>query len=151
MSERLTRDEYFLRLLRLISSRSTCVRRAVGAIITNQNGHVLSTGYNGVPKSFIHCTDHPCDGANDTAGNTSNCMAIHAEQNALLQCSSINDAYTIYCSCTPCFTCAKLIINTDIKRVVCENDYADKKGLRILLQKGCAVIIAGKLIMEYNG
>lgn len=150
MSERLSKTEYFLQMLHLVSARSTCVRRKVGAIITDEDGHVLSTGYNGVPKTFPHCTDRNCSGATDTPGNTDNCMAIHAEANAILQCSDLNRACTIYCSCSPCFTCAKLIANTNIKRVICQETYSDKRGINILLTKGCIVEISGKQIREYQ-
>ncbi len=151
MSTRPSKSEYFIQMLHLVASRSTCIRRAVGAIITDKDGHVLSTGYNGVPKSFNHCIDHPCAGAADTPGNTANCMAVHAEANAILQCSDLTRAHTIYCSCAPCFACAKLISNTSIEKVVCETDYADKRGLNVLLTKGCIVEIAGKQVMDYNG
>lgn len=145
--ERLTKNEYYLAMLRLVAARSTCVRRAVGAIITDKEGHVLSTGYNGVPRDFDHCVDIPCRGAADRAGDTSNCMAVHAEQNALLQCSDLDRAHTIYCSCVPCFVCSKLIANTNIEVVICETDYADKRGIEVLNERGCYIEIAGK---EWN-
>jgi len=130
-------------MLKLVASRSTCARRAVGAIITDKEGHVLSTGYNGVARNFDHCTDLPCPGILDQAGNTSNCMAIHAEQNALLQCLDLNRAHTIYCSCIPCFTCAKMICNTNIEVIICQEPYADANGFKTLLQAGLVVEVAG--------
>lgn len=142
------RREYFLSMLKLTASRSTCIRRAVGAIITDKEGHVLSTGYNGVVRDADHCTDVPCAGANDRPGETSNCMAVHAEQNALLQCTNLRSAHTLYCSCAPCFICAKMIANTDIAVVICETDYADKRGHQVLFDRGCYLEIAGK---EWNG
>jgi len=122
---RLSRDDYFLTILDLVAARSTCARRAVGAIITDGDGHVLSLGYNGVPRGFPHCVDVPCLGAADKAGDTSRCMAVHAEVNALIQCSRLDLAHSLYCSCSPCFSCAKAIANTPIKRVVCRELYAD--------------------------
>lgn len=142
-SMRPSKKEYYLQMLKLVASRSTCVRRAVGAIITDKDGHVLSTGYNGVPRNFEHCTDVPCSGASDTAGDTTKCLAVHAEQNAILQCSNLNDAHTLYCSNLPCFVCAKLLCNTNIEVVICEEDYADKRGIDLLLEKGCYIEIAG--------
>ena len=144
--KRLNKQEYFLAMLKLVAARSTCVRRAVGAIITDKDGHVLSTGYNGVPRDFDHCTSVNCEGAKDKPGDTSNCMAVHAEQNALLQCCDLSRAHTIYTSCVPCFVCAKMIANTNIEMVVCETDYADKRGLMVLLDRGCTVEVKGKLI-----
>jgi dCMP deaminase len=134
-------------MLQLVAARSTCIRRAVGAIITDKEGHVLSTGYNGVPKDFDHCIDVPCLGASDMPGDTSSCMAVHAEQNALLQCNDLNRAHTIYCSCVPCFVCAKMLANTGIEVIICAEDYADKKGLLVLAERGCYIEIAGK---EWN-
>ena len=66
----------------------------VGAIITDKENHVLSTGFNGPPGGFDHCTSNPCAGANDKAGDTSNCMALHAEVNAVLQCLDLSRAHT---------------------------------------------------------
>lgn len=127
-----THDEYFLKMLSLVAGRSTCARRAVGAIIVTSDHRVLSTGYNGVPKNFHHCTEIPCPGVDDERGNTSRCQAVHAEVNAILQCRDIDKAYTIYVSCTPCFQCAKMICNTNIQRVVVLEEYADKEGLAML-------------------
>lgn len=132
-------------MLKLVAARSTCIRRKVGAIITDRDGHVLSTGYNGVPKNFDHCIDVPCLGAGSKPGDTSLCMAVHAEQNALLQCADLSRAYAMYCSCTPCFICSKMIANTEIQTVLCVEEYADKTGLTVLLEKGCIVEVAGKV------
>jgi dCMP deaminase len=147
---RLNRHEYYLAMLKLVAARSTCIRREVGAIITDKESHVLSTGYNGVPRFFDHCIDLPCAGANEKSGDTSNCMAVHAEQNALLQCTSLDRAYTIYCSCVPCFVCAKMIANTGIEVVICETTYADTRGLQVLIEKGCYIEIAGKVVDGEN-
>jgi dCMP deaminase len=140
---RLSKDEYFLEMLKLVAARSTCIRRTVGAIIVSKDGHVLSTGYNGVVRGFTHCTDTPCSGANDISGNTSNCQAVHAEQNALLQCLDLNSAHILYCSCVPCFSCAKMICNTNINRVVVLQDYADTRGRDLFLQLGIELEIHG--------
>ena len=146
MSERLSKRDYYLQMLKLVAARSTCIRRAVGAIITDKEGHVLSTGYNGVPRDFDHCIDNPCAGASQEPGNTTLCMAVHAEQNALLQCGDLSRAHTIYCSCTPCFVCAKMIANTNIEVIICEQGYADKRGLMVLLERGLTVEIEGKIV-----
>jgi dCMP deaminase len=129
-----TLNEVYLRMLDIFARRSTCTRRQVAAIITDAGGKVLSCGYNGVPKGFVHCNEGgPCLGRNDPKGDTRRCDAVHAEQNALLQCGSrLAEAHTLYCSCTPCFECAKLICNTNIKRVVVTEHYADTRGKEIL-------------------
>lgn len=129
-----SKESYFIKMLMDVSSRSTCIRRSVGAIITDERGRILSTGYNGPPAGFNHCTDVPCAGSNDQKGDTSRCLAVHAEQNALLQCWRLDLAHTIYVSCCPCFVCAKMILNTSIRRVIVPQDYADAEGARILTQ-----------------
>lgn len=133
-------------MLDLVAARSTCIRRTVGCIITDKNGYVLSMGYNGTPRDFDHCVSSPCAGAGDKPGDTSMCMAIHAEQNALLQCHRLDLAYTMYVTCTPCFVCSKLISNTNIEHIICKQNYADERGKRVLLERGITLEIAGKMI-----
>lgn len=133
-------DQTYLKMLDVFAQRSTCRRRQVAAIITDSRGRVLSIGYNGVPSRFEHCTDVPCLGAQDPPGDTTRCLAVHAEQNALLQCQDLNQAHVIYCSCLPCFTCAKLICNTPIKGVVCAAPYADEAGFNLFVQKQLMII-----------
>lgn len=128
---RLSKDRYFLELLKLVAERSTCGRRKVGAIITDAQGHVLSTGYNGVPSGVVHCIDVPCAGRDDSPGDSSRCMAVHAEQNALLQCSQLQSAHTIYVTCSPCFVCMKMLANTHIARIVCVETYTDQVGISL--------------------
>jgi dCMP deaminase len=125
---RLSHDEYYLKILDLVAQRSTCARRAVGAIIVDEKHRVLSTGYNGVPSGITHCTDSPCAGAQDEKGDTRWCMAVHAEINAMLQCTQLFRAYKMYVSCSPCFECAKAIVNAGIKIVVCKEVYAVARG-----------------------
>jgi len=143
MSLRISKVLYFFNILDQVASRSTCVRRAVGAIITDEEGHILATGYNGPPSDFDHCTDHPCRGAGDKPGDTSNCMAVHAEQNALLQCLRPELAHTMYCTCVPCFVCAKMIANTKIKTIFAKQSYADERGLDVLLLAGIVIEVDG--------
>jgi len=80
-------DQYFLEMLELVAARSTCCRRSVGAILVDERNRILATGYNGTPQNFGHCTkESPCPGGSDSAGDTSRCLAVHAEVNAILQC-----------------------------------------------------------------
>jgi dCMP deaminase len=132
--------EYFLTMARMVATRGTCRRRQVACVITDKENHVLATGYNGPPRNFDHCVDHACPGANDKPGDTDNCLAVHAEQSALLQCE-VRHAHALYCTNLPCFACAKLIANTPISRVICDADYADHRGLDVLVQAGCVVIV----------
>ncbi len=139
---RLTHDEYYLKMLEIVAARSTCVRRAVGAILVDERYKVLSTGYNGVPSGFSHCIDVPCLGAQDIPGDSSRCMAIHAEVNVIVQCARLDLARILYVSCTPCFTCAKMLCNTPVRRIVSAEEYSESEGLTVLRQAGIELSIA---------
>lgn len=126
---RLSQDQYFLRMARLVAARATCPRRSVGCVLVDERNHVLATGYNGVPSGVHHCTDTPCPGARYPSGEGYElCQATHAEQNALLQCSDVDAIHTVYCTTQPCFTCTKLLMNTGAVRIVFAEDHADPKG-----------------------
>lgn len=142
---RLTHDEYYLQMLDLVSVRSTCGRRAVGAIIVDQKHRVLSTGYNGVPWGRTHCTDEPCAGRYDVAGNNTRCEAVHAEVNAILQCKNLDLAWKIYVTCSPCFSCVKMLCNTAIRTIVCIERYTDVYGLQLLQAQGITLTVANDL------
>lgn len=115
------------------SNRATCLRRAVGCVLLNERGHLLSTGYNGVAAGLPHCNDHvpsrdehphACEGAKSPSGaNLDGCQAIHAEQNALLQCRDIYAITECFCTTAPCLTCTKLLLNTGCQRIVFLDDY----------------------------
>lgn len=114
-----TVDEYFITMAMLVSMRGTCRRRRVGCVLVNSKNHVLGTGYNGVARGQIHCLDSPCPGAMASSGeDLDKCYAIHAEQNALLQCQSVENIYTCYTTIAMCVTCTKLLLNTGTKRIV---------------------------------
>ena len=134
-------DEYYLVMLPLIASRATCPRRQVAAILVDERGRLVSIGYNGPPSGMAHCIDEPCAGATDKSGDTSRCIAIHAEMNALSQAKdSRRTPHTLYCSTTPCFdTCAKQLITEGIKRVVSASVYTDTRGVDLLCQAGVLV------------
>lgn len=130
-------DEYFVKLLGDVKLRASCPRRQGSAIIVDDDGHILSSGYNGPGSGIPNCYEEPCDGRYDESGDTSNCIAVHAEANALLQCGDrLQRAVTMYCSTRPCFNCCKLLTNTKIKRIVFIEDYPDTKGLKLLTIKG---------------
>jgi dCMP deaminase len=123
-------DEYFMEITRLVVSRSTCLRRQVGAVIVKDK-KILATGYNGAPSGLAHCIDRGC--LRDELGIPSGerhelCRGLHAEQNAIIQAAyhgvSINGA-TLYCTNLPCIICTKMLINAGITRVVYEGGYTD--------------------------
>lgn len=133
MKKRDSKNQYFLKIAKLVATRSTCPRRSVGCIIVNKYNHIKATGYNGVPRNFPHCIDKPCGGENSSSGQGLNsCMATHAEQNALLQCDNVMDIEKIYITTSPCIICAKLIANTSCKQVIYSEEYSDKSGIEML-------------------
>lgn len=139
--KRPTIDEYFLRIAKVIATRSTCLRHNVGAVIVRDK-RIVSTGYNGAPRRLPHCLDIGCirDEENIPSGTqVEKCLGVHAEQNAIIQAAlhgvSTKDS-TLYITHQPCIICAKMIINAGIKRVVYDNGYDDVEGLRLLEQAG---------------
>jgi dCMP deaminase len=130
-------DQYFMRMAELAATRSTCLRRQVGAVIVKDK-KVLATGYNGAPSGLKHCLDIGC--LRDELGIPSGerhelCRATHAEQNAIVQAAmfgvSIKSA-TMYSTTQPCILCTKLIINAGIKKIVIKDSYPDKMSLQML-------------------
>ncbi|HHX65509.1 MAG TPA: dCMP deaminase family protein [Chloroflexi bacterium] len=130
-------DEYFMEMATHVASRSTCLRRHVGAVIVRDK-HMLATGYNGPPRGLPHCDVTGC--LREQLGIPSGqrqeiCRGLHAEQNAIIQAAlhgvSIEGA-TVYITHQPCITCAKMIINSGIVRVVCANSYPDELARQML-------------------
>ncbi|MEA2055389.1 MAG: cytidine/deoxycytidylate deaminase family protein [Candidatus Thermoplasmatota archaeon] len=137
MGERPSYDEYFMGMAYLVSKRSTCLRRKVGAILVKDK-HILSTGYNGAPKGLRHCSEVGC--LREKLGIPSGerheiCRGLHAEQNAIIQAAvfgiSIKDS-VLYCTNTPCVVCAKMLINAGVKEIVYSGDYPDELAKRML-------------------
>ncbi len=122
-------DEYFMEMTRTVANRATCDRGRSGCVIV-RNRQLLVTGYVGSPKGLPHCDDvgHLFKKVIHEDGHSSNhCVrTVHAEQNAICQAARLGislDKSTLYCKMTPCRTCAMLIINCGIERVVCEKKY----------------------------
>lgn len=122
-------DEYFLKLADTVASRATCDRGRSGCVIVKDK-QILVTGYVGSPRGLAHCDDvgHLMKKVIHEDGSiTQHCMrTVHAEQNAITQAARRGialDGSTLYCRMTPCRTCAMLIINCGIERVVCERKY----------------------------
>ena len=119
-----TSDEYFMAMAVLVSSRSTCRRRKVGCILIDKNKRILATGYNGVAQGQTHCIDEPCPGSESESGkDIDQCYAIHAEQNALIQCSDLTKVYACFSTTVPCVMCTKLFLNTTLTRMIYVESY----------------------------
>jgi dCMP deaminase len=127
--ERLSKPAYYIQMAQLVARRASCRRRQVGCVLVNENGHVLSTGYNGPARGVPNCTEHPCPGATYSSGEGLDlCEAIHAEQNALLQCHDVNLIDTCYVTTEPCAHCAKLLLNTGCQWVIYDEPYPQGGG-----------------------
>ncbi len=137
---------YFMDIAQLVSSRSTCIRRHVGAVIVKEN-RILSTGYNGTPTGIRHCLDRGClrDELQIPSGQRHElCRGLHAEQNAIIQAAyhgvSIESS-DIYCTNQPCIICAKMIINAGLKKIIIGNSYPDELAAEMLNEAGLKVVV----------
>jgi dCMP deaminase len=142
--KRISWDEYFMQIARLVSQRSTCLRRQVGAVIVKDK-RMLATGYNGAPSGLAHCLDIGClrRKLNIPSGERHElCRGLHAEQNAIIQASlygiSVKDS-TFYVTNQPCIICAKMLINAGIKEIVISEGYPDKMAMDFLKEAGIKV------------
>ena len=122
-------DEYFLNIVKIVGTRGTCDRGKAGCVIIRDR-RILSTGYVGSPAGTAHCDDvgHEMHTVIQEDGTKSrHCIrTTHAEQNAIANAARFGiklEGATLYCHMTPCYTCAKMIINAGMKRVVCNLDY----------------------------
>ncbi|MCX5678785.1 MAG: cytidine/deoxycytidylate deaminase family protein [Candidatus Omnitrophica bacterium] len=145
-----TWDEYFLEIADLISRRSTCLRRRVGAVLVKDK-RILATGYNGVPSKIRHCAEVGCirEKLNVPSGERHElCRGLHAEQNAFLQAAlhgtSVKDA-SLYSTTQPCVICAKMIINAGIKEIVICGDYPDKMSKDLLREAKIKIRVVKQL------
>jgi dCMP deaminase len=122
-------DEYFIGIMESVSKRATCDRGKSGCVIAKDK-RILATGYVGSPAGCKHCDEvgHEINEVNNDDGTISkHCIrTAHAEQNAIATAARFGIALegsTLYCNMTPCYICAKIIINSGISRVVAKNDY----------------------------
>ena len=131
-------DTTMMVVAKALSKRATCARREVGCVLTDNKSRILSTGYNGVARGQKHCTDTPCAGAHLESGKGHDvCEAIHAEQNALLQCANTDMIETCYTTTAPCVACTKLLLNTECKRIVFAESYdVHSESYRLWIDSG---------------
>jgi dCMP deaminase len=132
-------DDYFIQITDLVASRSTCLRRKVGAILVRDK-HILATGYNGAPQGLAHCLEAGClrEALNIPSGQRHElCRAIHAEQNVIIQAArhgiSIVDS-TLYCTTQPCVICTKMLINAGVKKIIYRHGYPDELSEQMLAE-----------------
>ncbi|MCL6430073.1 MAG: cytidine/deoxycytidylate deaminase family protein [Anaerolineae bacterium] len=146
MSKRPSWDDYFMDITQRVATRSTCLRRQVGAVIVLDK-RILATGYNGAPQGLPHCEETGC--LREKLGIPSGeryeiCRGLHAEQNAIIQAAlhgvSVSGG-TMYVTHQPCITCAKMIINAGIRRVVCAQSFPDELARSFLAEAGVALVL----------
>jgi dCMP deaminase len=134
-------DEYFMQITELVASRSTCLRRQVGAVLVKDK-NILATGYNGVPSGISHCSETGClrERLKVPSGERHElCRGLHAEQNAIIQAAKhgINIAgATLYCTDSPCIICSKMLINAGVDQVIFKRGYPDQLSLGMLAEAG---------------
>jgi len=128
----------------VVAKRATCLRRKVGAVVVKDK-RILATGYNGAPSGLQHCAVVGC--LRDRLGIPSGqrveiCRGLHAEQNALIQAAKYGislDGATVYTTLEPCVTCAKMLVNAGIKRIVFDEAYPDQLSRDILAEANMLV------------
>ncbi|WP_425325952.1 deoxycytidylate deaminase [Oceanidesulfovibrio marinus] len=138
---RLPWPQYFLRICFLVSERSTCLRRKVGAVAVRDK-RILATGYNGAPSNVAHCLDIGCLRAQlgvPSGQRHEICRGLHAEQNVIIQAAvhgvSIKDA-DIYCTTQPCLICSKMLANCGVKNIYYAESYPDEMAEDMLREAG---------------
>ncbi len=154
--QRPTWDEYFMNIAELVGTRSTCDRGRTGCAIVKEK-RLLVTGYAGSPIGLPHCDEvgHEMHKVTHEDGTTSeHCIrTAHAEQNAIAQAARMGialDGGTVYCKMTPCYTCAKILINAGIKKIVALKDYhASKRSKEIFEQAGVKLQIMNPEVQSY--
>ncbi len=144
--ERTSWDEYFMQIAEIVKTRSTCLRRQVGAVIVKDN-RIITTGYNGAPSGMLHCGEKGgCyrQKMNVPSGQRQElCRALHAEQNAIIQAANIGvstNETTMYVTLQPCVTCAKMLVNAGIKRLVFKGEYPDELSMDVLTEAGIELV-----------
>ena len=144
MATRPDNDAYFMNMAKLSATRSTCLRRSVGAVIVKEK-RILTTGYNGAPRGIKHCEETGCvrlENHIESGTRHELCRGVHAEQNAVIQAAyfgvSVKDA-SIYITNFPCVLCAKILINAGIKEVIYLDDYVDTLSREILEESNVLV------------
>lgn len=134
-------DEYFLKITKEVSKRSTCLRRQTGAILVREK-RILASGYNGAPTGLKHCQEVGClreKLAISSGKRHELCRGLHAEQNAIIQAAlhGVNiKGSTLYSTHFPCSLCAKMLINAGVLKVIYVEDYPDDLARELFVEAG---------------
>ncbi len=140
-SERPNWDEYFMKIAHLVATRSTCMRRKVGAVLVKDK-RMLVSGYNGAPQSLRHCEQAGClrQKLNIPSGERHEiCRGLHAEQNAIIQGAVFGvqiKGAALYSTHQPCILCAKMLINAGVQKIIYSGGYPDDLSLDMIREAG---------------
>ena len=137
IDNRISWDEYFMKIARLVAERGTCKRKKFGSVLVKDR-IIVATGYNGSPKGMPHCIDIGCLMKDGHCTRT-----IHSEQNALIQAGARAKESILYCTGLPCPICFKMLIQAGIKKIIYDEDY-NKKELEYWIRNG------GIEVIKYN-
>jgi dCMP deaminase len=133
------KHEYISQITEVVASKATCNRAMVGAVFVNDDYEILSTGYNGAPRGMNHC------GGDDHLMDNGHCVrTVHAEMNAIVQAAKRGTALRgsiLYCTHTPCFICAKLLINLGVKEIRAREFFKDEKAIKWLILARIPIIM----------
>lgn len=150
-------DEYFMSIAELVGSRGTCARGRSGCVVVRDK-RILVTGYVGSPAGLAHCDDigheiHKVLGADGI--ESEHCVrTAHAEQNAMAQAAKLGvsvDGAVLYCHMVPCYTCAKILINSGVKKVIAFKDYQrSQRTKEIFSEAGVKLQLLNGEIEDYK-
>lgn len=151
-----TWDEYFMEMIAVVGKRSTCDRGRTACVMVKDK-QILATGYAGAPAGLPHCDEvgHLMKKVvNEDGTSSEHCVrTVHAEQNAICQAAKRGvsiDGATVYVGMTPCRTCAMLLINCGVKRVVCEKKYhAGAESEEMLKTAGVKLEFESEEVQKY--
>jgi len=138
-------NTYFMNIAQMVSMRSTCLRRRVGAVLVKDK-RILSTGYNGAPAGLRHCEETGClrqNAAVPSGERHELCRGLHAEQNAIIQAAYHGipiAGSSLYCTNKPCVICSKMLINAGVTRIFYEIGYEDRLADEMLAEAAIEVI-----------
>lgn len=144
MADRPSWDNYFMEIARVVATRSTCLRRSVGAVLVLER-RLLATGYNGTPSGLIHCHEAGCtrERLKIPSGERHElCRGLHAEQNAIIQAAIHGVAIKgcrLYSTTFPCVVCAKMLVNAGIRSICLSSDYPDALAKEIFSEAGVII------------
>lgn len=150
-SQRLSWDQYFMEMVGVAEKRSSCLSRHVGAVLMKDRA-IISIAYNGAPSGTPECQTCTREGESSGFG-LDRCIAVHAEVNAIILAAKFGrsaDGATLYCSCKPCFECAKILVNAGVKKVYFRDDYYSKGLTDHLFAEAKVEIRSWRDLLESN-